>query len=111
MRRPLAWIVALSLTVLFAHRPPVAPVPENVTSLPHAPRVIFAATETPSPFAYVREDGSQQFVPATGEPGPSPSFEDLHAVSGFAEPRRAGEFETAAYTWSTPVESERLVYP
>jgi hypothetical protein len=99
MRRPLNWVVvSISLLVLFANRmyakPDLDPASTGASLLaPSAPM--------PSPFAYVREDGSQQFLPlvitASGEleAGHARQFEGISRAS--ADPR------IAVYTWSTPV--------
>lgn len=100
MRRPLNWVVvSISLLVLFANRlyvkPEVAPASTAASLL--AP----AATVMPSPFAYVREDGSQQFLPlattASGE------LEARHARQFEGVSRTSADPRIAVYTWSTPV--------
>ena len=71
-----------------------------------------------SPFAYVREDGSEVFLPVAEIPGQPPgSFEALHADSGFqqwkpgpAAQDGVADLETAVYTWSSPVADDRPIY-
>lgn len=108
MFRPLAWIV-LSLVMLafWAGRmladsdPQPAPVvPAVVTSPVLAPDG--ESAPLPSPFAYVREDGSQEFVPATGTASPGASFEDTHALQFQRSAPAVRETEAAVYTWSSP---------
>lgn len=88
MGRPQDWLmVAMSLVILFqAYRP----------SSEATPAVPGQQTETP--FAYIREDGTEIPVPAggggvTAEPVLPARLEDSHADSGFQ----------AVMTWSTPV--------
>lgn len=81
MRRPLDWIVvSISLMVLFANRmlTDSDPIPE-------------ASVPEESPFAYIREDGTQVFLPAAGHRSTSP-----------ARPVTAST-TTAVYTWSQPM--------
>jgi hypothetical protein len=88
MRRPLDWfVVSLSLGVLLANRLWVNP----AESLPAA------REESPSPFAYVREDGTETYLrPARpARQARAASSEDLHANSAV--------FDAAVYTWSSPV--------
>ena len=67
MRRPLDWIVvSISITVLFANRM-LAPEPMELQA--PGPQFQESAAEGPAiaqadnPFAYIREDGSLQFLP------------------------------------------------
>ena len=100
MRRPLNWVVvSISLLVLFANRmyakPEVDPTSTRASLL--AP----PAAPMPTPFAYVREDGSQQFLPevitAPGE------LEAGHARQFEGVSRAGADPRIAVYTWSTPV--------
>ena len=101
MRRPLDWVVvSISLMVLFANRmyakPDVAPEPA-LASLLETP----AATPGQSPFAYVREDGSQQFLPLVN--GGSQDLESEHARQFEGISLANADPKMAVYTWSTPV--------
>jgi hypothetical protein len=92
MRRPLNWIVvSISLMVLFANR---MWAPRPVEYVPVATTASTASATAPaSPFAYVREDGTQEYLPV-----PEHSFEAIHAEQGFD-----AELKGAVYTWSSPV--------
>jgi hypothetical protein len=89
MGRPQDWLmVGMSLVILLqAHR---------LSGEEAGPRA--SDQRTGSPFAYIREDGTEIPVPAEGrdataEPVRFTSLEDLHADSGFE----------AVMTWSSPV--------
>jgi hypothetical protein len=111
MRRPLNWlVVSISLMVLFANqiwaeRPVEQVVTQQRDSIPVLAAPI-AASAAPSPFAYVREDGTQEFVPTPPVPAvliaPRSSFEDAHARDGL-DRWVQGDPRTAVYTWSSPV--------
>jgi hypothetical protein len=96
MRRPLNWIVvSISLLVLFANRMVADTVPP--ASVP------MAASASPGLFAYVQEDGTQLYLPASESPPRPPlsfEFENVHAVSGFDDP---GDPKAAVYTWTSPL--------
>ncbi len=87
MRRPLDWtlvpVAAMVLTLgrlLVADDPPAAVEPRTapIEAAPAAPP--YAAVEvmssTGSPFAYIREDGSQVFLPAANPADAAPQIED-----------------------------------
>lgn len=124
MRRPFDWLViCLALLVLWANRflPEVGPeqpptrlgraaISGSMARDDVATRRMAAHTRlraepaaTPSPFAYIREDGTQVFLPAAGTPAGVPArvFEKIHAgdVAAPAERVPAG----AVYSWSTTV--------
>ena len=92
MRRPLDWlVVSISLMVLFGSRMStdsdpsfVAPVPDFVFSMENV-------GQNESPFAYIREDGSEVFLPASGS---------RRVVT--ARPTNAATV-TADWTWSLPM--------
>jgi hypothetical protein len=89
MRRPLDWIVvSISLLVLFANL--------KLTASDPLPRTVTTDDTYDSPFAYVRQDGSQLVVPADGSgplrPAPPPRLTP-------GAPRSLD----AVYTWSSPV--------
>ena len=108
MRRPLDWIVvSMSLLVLAGNRMLVPERAVAVVPAPPARGELIALTEPvpSSPFAYVREDGSQVYVPIPGVTGEDEqpmllTSEDLHATSGFDAPV---DSRTAVYTWSSPI--------
>jgi hypothetical protein len=135
VRRPLNWgLASFALLALPATYHPVGPQPlkpagEVVVMVPtvmpdievrgsaavqHGARATLGA----SPFAYVREDGSEVFLPVDEARGQPPgSFEALHADSGFqlwqSEPAAqdgVADLETAVYTWSSPVVDDRPIY-
>lgn len=88
MRRPLDWVVvSISLMVLFANRLLTDSDPVPVAAVPD----FEAAVPPESPFAYIREDGSQIFLPAAG--------------SRLAAPARLQPASTthAVYTWTLPM--------
>jgi hypothetical protein len=96
MRRPLDWIVvSISITVLFANRM-LAPQPMELQA--PGPRFQESAAEGPAiaqadnPFAYIREDGSLQFLPVAAP-----------RVAGKAAKSRQATPSTALYTWSSPL--------
>lgn len=101
MRRPLNWIVvSISLMVLFANRLwAPRPVEQFVGKAPEIVPVASIAAPA-SPFAYVREDGTQEYLPL-----PPPSFEQLHAEDGFDRwvDTQDTDPKAAVYTWSSPV--------
>lgn len=111
MRRPLDWlVVTISLMVLFANRMWAQRPVEELAAQPRERVPVLAApiasSAGPSPFAYVREDGTQEFLPTPPVPAvlvsPRSSFEDVHAQDGLdrwatSDPR------AAVYTWSSPV--------
>jgi hypothetical protein len=91
MRRPLDWfVVSLSLLVLFANRM-WAEQPAQPRSVP------LAQAPRPTPFAYVREDGSELYLQASGSAVPAPRVPDSRL------PKSTGNFNAAVYTWSSPV--------
>jgi hypothetical protein len=113
MRRPLDWfVVVISLLVLYAHQARVgywtraAAIPDRapefgVIARQDARSTMAAAS---SPFAYVRPDGTELRVPATGigpriETSASSSAADLEVFSGS---RAARDSRAAVYTWSVP---------
>ena len=100
MRRPLNWfVVCISLLVLFANRVLVTP------ELPPPALAVMPAGVSGSPFAYVREDGSQVAVLlARPDVDPPRSFEDLHALQFEAASPVSAEPAAAVYTWSSPVD-------
>jgi hypothetical protein len=98
MRRPLDWIVvAISLTVLFANRMLTASAPEMLVRSPEIQAIVTdaAAAEPASPFAYIREDGSEIFLPVAGP-----------RVAGPASPERSPT-ANALYTWSSPLIADK----
>ena len=60
-----------------------------------------AHSEIPSPFAYIREDGSEIYVPASGS-AEIPDIEDPQPVDDAGEEETSG-YDRAVYTWSSPV--------
>ena len=110
MRRPLNWLVAsICLLALFANRMVANSDPAPAAAVPALPAVVTGMSENTagSPFAYVREDGSEVYLPPRGS----------------TEGRRAVQFEDAAvaitdpaaavYTWSSPMSDslgERAFY-
>ncbi len=104
MRRPLDWIVvSISIMVLFANRmlapKPLdldAPVPEIRAEVSGTPAAN-PAVQTDNPFAYIREDGSLQFLPVA-----APRVTTGPRVTGKAVKSRASTPSTALYTWSSP---------
>jgi hypothetical protein len=109
MRRPLNWIVvSISLMVLFANRMWAQRPADELAS--RARQIIPAAVSqgawADSPFAYVREDGTQEYLPAPDVPAvlaaPRSRFEDVHARDGL-DRWVAGDPKAAVYTWSSPV--------
>ncbi len=111
MRRPLNWlVVSISLMVLFANRiwaerPAEALAAQQRERIPVLAAPI-AASAAPSPFAYVREDGTQEFVPTPPAPSalvtPRSSFEDVHAQDGL-DRWVTSDPKAAVFTWSSPV--------
>jgi hypothetical protein len=90
MRRPLDWIVvSISLMVLFANRMLTDSDPVPVASVPDLQVLADDLGEGESFFGYIREDGSQVFLPAAGQRGP-------------ARPASAST-TNAIYTWSQPM--------
>lgn len=93
MRRPLDWIVvSISLMVLFANLMVTDSDRVAVASVPDLP-VLTAnanANAPESPFAYIREDGSQVYLPAVGP-----------RLAGPARPQASTT--NAIYTWSLPM--------
>ncbi len=109
MRRPLNWIVvSISLMVLFANRMWAQRPADELAS--QAREIVPAATPLAaipdSPFAYVREDGTQEYLPVPAVPAvlaaPRSGFEDVHAQDGF-DRWLEGDPKAAVYTWSSPV--------
>lgn len=95
MRRPLDWIVvSISILVLYANRL-LAPQPIELQALgPKFQASVVASPATAqadNPFAYIREDGSLQFLPVA-----SP-----RVAGKAAKPRQATS--PALYTWSSPL--------
>jgi len=92
MRRPLDWIVvSISLMVLFANRMLTDSDPIPVATVPDLANVIEDETDSASPFAYIREDGSQVFLPDVGP-----------RLASQARPEPATA-TSAVYTWSLPM--------
>ena len=100
MRRPLVWIaVSLALLPLFSSHRVVEsdPVPAAAVPSKNLEAAQITGVYSPSPFAYVREDGSEVYLPPRGS----------------TEGRRAVQFEDAAvaipdpaaavYPWSSPM--------
>lgn len=109
MRRPLNWIVvSISLMVLFANRMwAQRPGDEPATQARQAvPGAAIPTAIADNPFAYVREDGTQEYLPVPAVPAvlaaPRSSFEDVHAQDGF-DRWVQGDPKAAVYTWSSPV--------
>jgi hypothetical protein len=99
MRRPLDWIVvSISLMVLLANRM-LAPKPIELLAPAQEFRAAVAGSpamaQTDNPFAYIREDGSLQFVPVAATPR-------LAGKPVKATRTRASIPSTALYTWSSP---------
>ena len=91
MRRPLDWIVvSISLMVLFANRMLTDSDPIPVASVPDFPALAEAAGQPASPFAYIREDGTEDFLP---DVGPRTAVES----------RAPASTVSAVYTWSLPM--------
>jgi hypothetical protein len=102
LAKPLDWlVVSISFMVLVANRmyaqpdvvPALAPVPTLAS-----PSVRIA---TDSPFAYVREDGSQEFLPVVN--GGSEDLETAHARQFEGVTLATADPRIAVYTWSSPV--------
>jgi hypothetical protein len=111
MRRPLDWlVVSISLMVLFANRMwaqrPVEELASKQRESIPVPAAPIAASAGPSPFAYVREDGTQEFLPTPPVPAvlviPRSTFEDVHAQEGL-DRWATSDPKAAVYTWSSPV--------
>lgn len=93
MRRPLDWIVvSISVMTIFANRM-WAQKPDEPPASP--PRVATTGNGAGNPadtlFAYIREDGSLQFLPA------APAIEARQPAD-----TRSVSLSTALYTWSSP---------
>jgi hypothetical protein len=109
MRRPVDWIVvSISMMLLAANRMLVAdPVVEPTSASPvlRDQRIAREPPAPTSPFAYVRKDGTQVYLPipaATGEDEVASlgmALEDLQASRGLAY---SAELEPALYSWSSP---------
>ena len=105
MRRPLDWIVvSISMMVLFANRmlapKPIeshAPVPEFQTEILSGS----AMAQAENPFAYIREDGSLQFLPVAATPRLAGTSARAATPAKAAKPRQSTP-STALYTWSSP---------
>lgn len=112
MRRPLDWfVVSISMMLLAANRMLATP-PESSGSMPEVPVAAPEVTAAPlmvaamptdavpveNPFAYIREDGSLQFLPAA-----TPRPTALPRVSGKTAKSRPSAPSTALYTWSSPL--------
>jgi hypothetical protein len=107
MAMPLGWVlVSISLTALLADwmyaQPEAVPAPLPASTLASA-----AATPIESPFAYVREDGSEQFLPIPDDPSFG-KFETEHARQFEGISLSTADPKIAVYTWSSPVEREAL---
>ena len=105
MANPWDWVVvSISLTVLFANRmyaqPEMAP-----ASLPATTLASPAPTPVQSPFAYVREDGSQEFLPVANDPTFG-GLESEHARQFEGISLATADPKIAVYTWSSPVERQ-----
>ena len=91
MRRPLDWIVvSISLMVLFADRILTDSDPIPLASVPDFPALAEEPGQPASPFAYIREDGTEVFLPATGS-------------RAAVESRKPASTISAVYTWSLPM--------
>ena len=91
MRRPLDWIVvSISLMVLFADRIVPDSDPISLASVPDFPALAEEPGQPASPFAYIREDGTEVFLPVTG----------THVA---VESRQPASTISAVYTWSLPM--------
>ena len=92
MRRPLDWIVvSISLMVLFANRMLTSSDPIPMASVPDFTVSVEDMGQPESPFAYIREDGSQVFLPAAGSRLAGPARPELVSTTN------------AIYTWSLPM--------
>jgi hypothetical protein len=112
MRRPLDWfVVSISMMLLAANRMLASPPAESAAPTPELP-VAASAISIPlmvasapgeaalveNPFAYIREDGSLQFLPAaSSRPMAAPR------VSAKTLRSRPTTPSTALYSWSTPL--------
>jgi len=85
MRRPLDWILSLSMVWLVVHVLTESD-PSRVSAVPSdlSPHIGTSAEE--SPFAWIREDGSYDYLPAT-------------TMWGSGHPTAAD----AVFTWTLPV--------
>jgi hypothetical protein len=104
MRRPLDWVVvSISLTVLYVNRmvapPDMAPAVQPAQAALATP---LPASLSDSPFAYVLEDGTQEFLPALN-PRPQPQFEQAHVRQFETVTVATADPRMAVYTWSSPV--------
>lgn len=91
MRRPLDWIVVvISLMVLFANRMVTDSDPNSVASVPDFEALAERAGQPASPFAYIREDGTEVFLPDIGPRSAVDSRTPASTIS-------------AVYTWSLPM--------
>jgi hypothetical protein len=93
------FVVLLSVSVLGANLWLVKPHPEArvpvATAEPvAAPVPVPVRQSVPSPFAYIHEDGSEEYLPA------GISFEEVHAGSGFLDGEPL-ESRNAVYSWSS----------
>lgn len=102
MRRPLDWlVVSIALLVLVAsrmHSPPEAEFHSKVDTRTDSPS---PAPAEESLFAYVHEDGTEEFLPVNGAtPG---EWEGAHALQFTEVSAAAAHPRVAVYTWSAPV--------
>jgi hypothetical protein len=116
MRRPLDWfVVSISMMLLAANRMLATPPAESPAYTPDLPVAVSVTSNRPAfplsvdaapaeagavenPFAYIREDGSLQFLPAAAaRPTVAPR------VSGKNTRSRPAAPATALYTWSSPL--------
>jgi hypothetical protein len=109
MRRPLDWIVvSISMMVLFANRmlapKPVelhSPVPEFQTEILSGPAMARTRAQAENPFAWIREDGSLQYLPVAATPRLAGTSARAATPAKAAKPRQSTP-STALYTWSSP---------
>jgi hypothetical protein len=68
---------------------------------PAQTRPVPVVSQGPSPFAYIREDGSEIYVPASGS-AEIPDIEETEPVED-GEEGEVGDLDRAVYTWSSAV--------
>jgi hypothetical protein len=102
MNRPLNWIVVLlAVSVLSANLLLVEPHPATMAPTAGAEPVRRSipgpvSATIPSPFAYIHEDGSEEYLPS------GVAFEDDHAHGFMGGP--AFDSRAAVYSWSSAEE-------
>ena len=88
---PDAWVPAVEVP---SEVVPAAGVPSTVIESVTGPAAPHSRQTAPSPFAYIHEDGSEEYLPS------GVAFEEVHASAGFLgdEPLQS---RNAVYSWSS----------